>query len=289
MKHRVTLLLSTLIFLIIVFTLYFAGSVLSSPSPTVIGEPPKDFSVEQLSIQSESGTMISGWFMPGQENKGGILLMHGVRSNRLQMVERAKFFNKYGYSVLLFDFQGHGESRGKHITFGYLESLDANAAYSFLENRLYNKTIGVIGISLGGAAALLGKVAEKSAAIILEGVYPTIDEAITNRLTMRFGAIGKYMVPFLMLQIKPRLGFSPQELRPIDEITNVKGAVFVVNGTIDKHTTIEESKRLFENAHEPKDFWAVKGAGHIDICRFKTTEYKKKSLSFFDKYLIKSK
>jgi alpha/beta superfamily hydrolase len=51
--------------------------------------------------------------------------MHGVRANRLSMVERARFLSYAGYSVLLFDFQGHGESTGQHITFGYLESKDA--------------------------------------------------------------------------------------------------------------------------------------------------------------------
>ena len=65
--------------------------------------------------------------------------MHGVRSNRLQMLDRARFLNKFGYSVLLFDFQAHGESIGDHITFGYLESLDANAGYSYLESIVFWK------------------------------------------------------------------------------------------------------------------------------------------------------
>lgn len=74
--------------------------------------------------------------------------MHGVRSNWLQMLERAKFLNMHGYAVLLFDFQGHGESPGEYITFGSLESLDAEAALSFLKSKLSKKTIGIIGVSL---------------------------------------------------------------------------------------------------------------------------------------------
>lgn len=285
MKPRVLLLSSIIIVLICLFAIFLGGTLLSSAFQSKIGESPNDLPSQQVTFQSRSGNKISGWFIPGQADKGGILLMHGVRSNRLQMLERARFLNRDGYSVLLFDFQSHGESSGKHITFGYLESLDANAAFTFLENKLSNKRIGVIGVSLGGAAALLGEVVGKSDAIILESVYPTIDEAIANRLTMRLGGIGKYLVPLITLQLQPRLGFRSQELRPIDKIVKAQGAVFVIHGAIDKHTTLSESKRLFENAHEPKVFWKVEGAAHIDICKFKVKEYSKRVLAFFDNYL----
>ncbi len=285
MNPRLLFLSSSSLILIFLFVILLIGNLLVSPFPSDISEPPEDLTIEQVSFQSNSGNIISGWFIPGQDNMGGILLMHGVRANRLQMLERARLLNKHGYFVLLFDFQGHGKSPGKHITFGYLESLDANAAFTFLEEKLSNKAIGAIGVSLGGAAALLGKVAEKSDALILESVYPTIDEAITNRLTMRFGNIGKYLVPLLTLQIKPRLGISPKDLRPIDQIANTKGAVFIINGSIDKHTTLAESKRLFQNAHEPKIFWNVEGAAHVDIYKFKSEDYKERILSFFDNHL----
>lgn len=285
MNPRILIISIISIILAFLLPIYMAGTFLSSPSPGEIGDPPVDLAAQQVHFYSKSGSTISGWFIPGQEHKGGILLMHGVRSNRLQMVERARFLNGHGYSVLLFDFQSHGVSPGKHITFGYLEAFDAEAAFSFLENRLSQKTIGVIGVSLGGAAALLGGVAEKSDAIIIESVYPTIEEAIANRMTMRIGNLGKYLVPLFTLQFKPRLGISINELRPVEKIANAKGAIFVLNGSLDRHTTLAESKRLFENAHDPKLFWEVEGAAHIDFSRYAAKDYQKRVLVFFRKYL----
>ena len=43
-----------------------------------------------------------------------------------------------GFSVLLFDFQSHGESPGRGIMFGWLEALDAAAAVAFVRTRLPN-------------------------------------------------------------------------------------------------------------------------------------------------------
>ena len=285
MKLKILYPCSILILFAVLLALFFAGNFLISPRASIVGEPPSELAALKVTFPSKSGSTISGWFISGEKNKGGILLMHGVRSNRLQMLERAKFLNTHGYSVLLFDFQSHGESPGQHITFGYLESLDADAALLFLKDKLSKKSIGVIGVSLGGAAALKGQVAKSSDAIILESVYPTIKEAVSNRLTMRFGHIGKYLVPLLTLQMKPRLGFNSSELRPIDNITNTKGAVFIIAGTLDKHTTLTESKRLFEVAHEPKFFWEIEGAAHIDFCRFVPEKYEEKVLWFFNTFL----
>jgi len=285
MKIKFAIIGSVLCILFFFLIIFVAGTFLISPSPKKIGPPPQDLAVQPVSFNSESGSLISGWFIPGQQSKGGILLLHGIHSNRLQMLERARILNKHGYSVLLFDFQAHGESTGKHITFGFLEALDAEAGFAFLETKLSNKSIGIVGFSLGGAAALLGNAAGKANALVLESVYPTIDEAIENRLKMLFGNPGKYLVPLLTFQIQQRLGFSYKELRPIDKISHVKGAVFIINGDQDKHTTTAESQRIFEYAHDPKIFWKVEGASHGDAFKFNRDEYGKRILSFFDSYL----
>lgn len=264
---------------------YFIGSLLSKPRPSQIGNAPQDFPVENISFKSESGSLIYGWFIAGEANKGGILLMHGVRSNRLQMLNRARFLNQAGYSVLLFDFQAHGESLGENITFGYLESLDAEAGYNYLKSKLNHQSIGVIGVSLGGAAALLGKVSQQADALILESVYPTLEKAVANRLALRLRAIGKYLSPFLTWQTKWRLGFSVDQLKPIEHISQVTGAVFVIAGLEDHHTTAAESQALFSAAKEPKKLWMVESAGHINFDAHQPEKYKATVLKFFNTYL----
>ena len=55
---------------------------------------------------------LSGWFIAGRPGGGAVVLMHGVRGNRLAMLRRARLLHAEGFSVLLFDFQAHGESTG---------------------------------------------------------------------------------------------------------------------------------------------------------------------------------
>lgn len=261
------------------------GSVLSAPNNVEIGEIPSELNGKEVNFKNKAGNILSGWFVPGDEQHGGILLMHGVRSNRKEMVQRAIFLNQVGYSVLLFDFQAHGESKGKNITFGYLESQDAETGYDYLINNIKKKTVGVIGVSLGGASALLGNVAKNSNALIIEAVYPTFTEAVQNRISMRLGKIGHYLSPLLIWQIEPRLGFNPKVLTPIHQLSELNTPLLLIAGTNDKHTTLSESQRMYNIASEPKEIWLVEGAKHQNFHRYSPLIYQDKILDFFNKYL----
>src|SRR5262249_15139990 len=152
---------------------------------------------------------------------------------------------------LLFDFQARGESIGQHTTFGYLESKDAIAAVNFVRSVLPQERIGVIGVSMGGAAALLAKPCLNVDAVVLELVYPLADDAIGNRLAMRLGSWSRVLTPLLTWQLRPRLGITTTDLRPIDHVTEIRTAKLFIAGADDQHTTLAESRRLFAAANEP--------------------------------------
>src|SRR5215471_463760 len=172
---------------------------------------------------------------------GAVVLMHGYGGDRTSMLDRARFLSRAGYTVLLFDFQASGESPGKHITFGYLESRDARAAVNFLRSRAPGERIGVIGVSMGGAAALLATPPLDADALVVEMVYPTINQAIDDRLESRFGILGHPLTPLLSWQLKPRLGISAADLRPIDRLGTLPVPKLVIAGDKDQYTKIEES------------------------------------------------
>jgi uncharacterized protein len=279
---RKRLVFSILTLLIIpIACVWIAGSILTSRVDHSVGGPPVDLAARPVQFQSQSGAVIHGWFIPGTKGAGAIILMHGVRASRLSMLDRARFLARAGFSVLLFDFQGHGESTGEHITFGYLESKDARAAVEFLHTTAPGEKIGVIGVSMGGAATSLASPPLEVDAIVLEMVYPTINQAVTNRLTMRLGPLGAALTPLLTVQLKLRLGFSPDDLNPVDRVGGITAPKLFIVGAEDQHTTMAESEQLFAAAAEPKELWIVERAKHVDLYAVKKEEYERRVLSFF--------
>lgn len=271
--------------LLFVAACVWVGGFLAAAVPSEPGPMPRDPPVEAVSFVSGSGSTIHGWYARGREGGGAIVLMHGVRANRTQLLPRARFLWKAGYSVLLFDFQAEGESPGNHITFGYLESRDVRAAVGYMRSRLPSERLGGLGTSLGGAATLIGPQPAGFDALVLEAVYPTFPEAVEDRIRIWLGPLAGVLAPCLLMQVRPRLGFSPHELRPIDGIPRVGAPVLIVAGAEDRHTTPAESRRLFEAARPPKEFWLVPGAAHIDFHLHAGAEYEKRILSFFDAFL----
>ena len=267
-----------------------AGFYLSSPAPERMGAPPADLPAESVTFVSGSGAWLSGWFVAGRPGGGAVVLMHGVRGNRLAMLRRARFLHSEGFAVLLFDFQAHGESPGRRITFGRLEGLDAAAAVAFVRQRLPNERVGAIGSSLGGASALLGPAPLPVDALVLESVYPEIGSAIANRIRAVlgpvFGTLAARPTAWLFEAILPPfLGMRPADLRPIDHISTVTAPLLMMAGTIDDRTTIAETRAMFARAPEPRLLWAVEGAGHYDLEGYAPDAYRARVLPFLSGWL----
>jgi len=260
---------------------WYVGSESASPAPRHIGAPPADLPVEVVTIPSRSGSRLAGWFIPGEPRKGAILLLHGIRANRLEMLGRARFFHRLGFAVLLFDFQAHGESAGEHMTFGYLEAKDARAAFDFLRSKASGEKVGVDGLSLGGASALLADPPLEADAMVLEAVYASFATAVANRIVVWLGPLGRYLTPLLTWQVEPRLGFDPAVLAPAAHIGAVHAPVLLIAGDADRLAALDEAKLLYANANDPKELWIIPGARHQDFHRYARDEFERRVGAFF--------
>ena len=264
---------------------WVVGDQLSAPVPRTLGDPPADLDARSVEFQSTSGSVVHGWLSHGLAGHGAILLIHGVRGDRRDMLSRAQFLHQAGYTVLLIDLQSHGESRGKHITFGYLESRDVSGALELLGKEFSGDRIGVIGESMGAAAFVLAKKRPTVSAVVLESMYPTIDQALSNRLRLHLGSFGPVFATLFEMLLQPRLGITADDLRPIDRIGGLDAPVFIIAGTSDEHTTPQESEAIFAAASQPKQLWLVPGAAHVNLHDFAKEEYERRILEYFAKYL----
>lgn len=246
---------------------------------------PKDLSVKDVTFPSASGTTIHGWLVLSATNRGVVILQHGVRGCRTDMIDRARFLSAAGYCVLLFDFQAHGESIGKQITFGHLESRDSQAAVAFVKQRFPGQPIGVIGVSLGGATALLAEPALDVQALVIELAFTDIVTATKDRLEWIMCRPARLLSPLLTYQIPMRIGVKFDDLRPIDRVAEIKTPKLFLNGTLDPRTKFSEAQEMFDRAAEPKVFFPVEGAGHVDLHHFLGEPYERLVLEFLEKNL----
>ncbi len=260
-----------------------AGEYLSKPSRHPLGAPPADLFATPVVIKSAKGD-VAGWVARGA-GTGAVLLLHGVRSDRRQMQKRALFLNRLGYTVLLIDLASHGESAGKRITFGAHEAHGVRAALAYLRRALPAEKIGVIGVSLGAASVVLSKPGTTIDALVVESMYPTIDEAIENRLAARLGRPGAWLAPLFTQQIPLRSDVPVAALRPVEAMGALTSAVFVLGGALDVQTPADETRRIYAAAHGPKQLWIVEGAAHVDLFDHVGSDYERRIGKFLAAHL----
>jgi alpha-beta hydrolase superfamily lysophospholipase len=265
------------------------GSTLIAAAPHKPLPPPADMPAELVSLDSSSGARLVAWLFTPPSPQAAVVVLHGVRAHRGTMLNRAELFFRAGYAVLVPDFRAHGESTGDAVTFGARESRDALAAVAFLRQRFPSLRIGAVGVSMGGAALVLAGRQLTIDACVLEAVYPTIEEAVSNRIAMRLGPVlSTALAPVLLLQLKPRLGIGPEELRPVTSIHHLRAPVLIVSGEQDAHTTAAQTQALFAAAGAPKELWMVPGATHDDLLRHDPEGYARRVIAFLDRYLATS-
>lgn len=276
---------SGLAILALAAALIVPGELLTRPARQAVGAPPPELAAEAIALPTPDGGRIAGWFAASAGDRAAVLLLHGVRGDRRSMVGRALTLRRAGYAVLLVDLPAHGESTGERITFGWRERDGVRAALAELRRRLPDAPIGVVAVSLGAASFTLAEIAPAPQAAVLEAMYPTIDDAVADRLAMRLGAAGRAIAPLLLAQMPWRLGVTAEQLRPIAALPHIGAPVLIVAGTEDRHTTFAESRRLFEVAAEPKRFHAVVGAAHVDFHAFDGAGWEAAVLPFLARHL----
>jgi uncharacterized protein len=273
---------------LVALTLAASGCALAGPSLGHVAPPPAKLDARTVVFASASGSLIHAWLSKGRPGAGAVLLLHGVGSNRESMLGRAQFLHDEGFTVLAPDFQAHGESPGDHVTFGARESLDAAAAVAYLREVAPSERVGVIGVSMGGAATLLGPGPITANAFVLESVYPTIREALSDRLATwfwPFSPVGRWFTSPLIDVVASEIGVKETDLQPIDRIGKISAPLLLIAGTADPYTPLVEAESLYARARGRKSFWAVPGAGHEDLHAFAPREYEQRVGSFLTRCL----
>ncbi|PTS86147.1 alpha/beta hydrolase [Sphingomonas sp. HMWF008] len=251
-------------------------------SDVAAAKPP----ARDLMIRSKDGLRIAATFTPGHDNHApAILLLHGVGGSRQAVANNAAWLASLGYATMTIDFRGHGQSDIATRTFGLREALDARAAFDWLKRRQNGAPVAVIGISLGGAASLIGEDGPLPAdALVLQAVYPDIRHAIANRIGSRLSApIGSVLEPLLSYQSFPRFGVWPSRLSPLDAVRQYHGASLVIGGVQDRSTPPNETRALFDAVPGQRQIWMVQNGDHGAICALSDPSYRSVVKAFLAK------
>jgi len=238
---------------------------------------------ESVVFNSSDGLRLKGWLILNNESRSMVIVSHGHGANKGDVLEVAGVLYRNGYSTFLFDFRAHGESEGDFASLGWLETNDLEGAIEFVKDRANPDNIGVIGFSMGGTVAITtaGQRSDIKAVVA--------DSAFADRSKLIDMAV-KHVLPspldFLIHFFLRMQGMDMVENLPLEHVDAISpNALLIIQGDKDHLVEVEDAMSLYDKAKEPKELWLVPGAPHVGAHQTEKSEYEKRILEFFDKYL----
>ena len=256
---------------------WHVGTMLIARKPQKSLVAPADLPVERVVLDQADAPELVGWVANRKGSCGAIVLLHGRGASRLSLVQRASLLFDAGYSVVLFDLSGHGESGGTTQGFGYSEGQDAARIIAFARRRFPGQKIGASGSSLGAAAFVFAARQAPADAYVQEQLYATLRQTTARRMPFHFWR--GLQADVLLAQMPLRLGLSADDVKPVDRLRKIGAPMLLLAGSIDPFIDHGQVLALQSAAAGSQLVW-FEGAGHVDLLRYDQPRYRDAVLPF---------
>lgn len=239
---------------------------------------------EDVRFTTEDGYTLSGWLIPAaRETRAAVILLHGFSWHRLPWLTDFVPWLQPRYNVLMFDFRGHGESDDAPITLGTTEQRDVAAAVRFLESRGYGPT-ALLGISMGGAVAIMAAPDLPVAAVIADAAYAEVAHPVANKMRHGHYPLPRLGSRLIVLAASLRAGIRLRE--PISRVADIAPrGLLLIAPREDQLIDWTQSLKMYEAAGDPKELYVVDGCGHSEAHVTGGAEYERRVLAFLARHL----
>ncbi len=238
------------------------------------------------------GLEIAGWYLPNGESKSAIILVHGREENRATAMggtfpKFASALYKAGYSVLMIDVRGHGQSEEARYDFGLKAKNDVLGAVDWLlDIGVKPGNIGTLGISLGGGAVNFTAAEEPAiGAIVSDSTFTDIAPIIAEQWQAESG-LPNFFLPGVYLMHRVIFGFDLRDAVPIDAVRMMEPRpVLIIHCKVDEMIPVEQAEEMASVVPEAESWYIESGCEHAQINTVMPEEYEAHIIPFFLKHI----
>jgi uncharacterized protein len=229
---------------------------------------PWNMPYQEIVIPTASGHL-KGWWIPADPHRVEdstpprvLLFLGGAGGNKSHYLDRVEGLRQLGFSLLIFDYRGYGESPGDFPSETQFYK-DSQAAWDYLiqQQKVPPQRIFLYGESLGGAIALdLAVKQPQAAGLIVQSSFTSMTDIARWR-----GFSWLFPIDLLLTQ----------KFDSIAKVRSLQIPVLFIHGTADEVVPFKMGQRLFSTAPSPKYLHVVPEAGHDRLLRSGEQSYLK--------------
>jgi pimeloyl-ACP methyl ester carboxylesterase len=243
---------------------------------------------EDITLRTSDGLTLRGWYFPTPGDRAAVIV-HGKDSNRLEGGDKSErmtdFLMAEGFSVVLFDMRGHGNSEGERFSLGHLERRDVAAAIEFLQARGFaEERIALIGISMGAGVALQELLVHpRVGAVVADSAYASARALVEENLE-RTAGVPAWFTPGVFLMTRIAFGIDGDAVRPVDAVRAYpERAILFIHCTADELIALHHVNELrAASTNAGSDLWLVQPCPHARAYNHHPVEYQERMLGFLE-------
>ena len=239
---------------------------------------------QDIRMPSRFGYSLTGTFIPNQQTTDKTLIfLHGFSESRLAGLSYLNIYLNAGYNLLLVDSRAHGESGGQSVTWGVYEKHDVDQWVDWLRHRFPKGTIGMHGISMGAATALLHAGLNESnkrvAFYIADSAYSDLESLLADQMSQRLQLPGnippQVLLPYANAVTYLRARFTFGAASPLRVVQQVTTPVLYIHGEADRLVPASMSQQLYSMTKGQRQIQLFPRADHVssiytDRSRYRT-------------------
>jgi fermentation-respiration switch protein FrsA (DUF1100 family) len=233
---------------------------------------------------------LRGWYLPATPDSRCIILLQGELHHRnspgIGALELGKALVHHGFSVLLYDYRGRGESGGQRSSAGDREQWGVLGAIDYVNSRaIPTRRIGLLGFSLGAAVAILvAAEVEDIPAIVADSAF--VDSLLDlERITLHSVVLPRWFMYPIVFAGRVFFHANFANVRPVKAIPQIAPRpVLFIHGAEDTVIPPVETITLYQAAGNNENLlWIVPEAGHVKSYRYRPEEYVRRVTDFFQR------
>jgi fermentation-respiration switch protein FrsA (DUF1100 family) len=224
---------------------------------------------DDVSFESRDGTALKGWWFAATGADRAAVVVHGRGRNRINSSFHpdgiARMLLAHGYSVLLFDLRGHGQSGGTRYTLGIEEPRDILAAIDLAATkaRIDRARVAVIGESLGGGSALMTVKADPSIGPMITDSAFADGNTVVSESASQYTNLPPWFTPGIVLMSRIFLGLDIGQVTPAKVVAaHPERAFLFIQCVNDQTVLMHHGLDLRAASTNPRsELWLVPNAG----------------------------
>lgn len=196
--------------------------------------------------------------------RGTVLLLHGYGLTQFTMMPWALRLAEEGWRCVLVDLRGHGDSTGKMIYFGLVETNDLSQLLDKLaRNDQLIEPVDVVGESYGAALALRWRGVEpRVQAVVAIAPYASLSNSVINISSEYAGWFPEFIIRSGLKKLPALLEVSANELDTTTVLRRKPVVALFITGSEDKIAPMNDVEELEALASPGSKIMVVPGATH---------------------------